>query len=128
MVGRTVPRRTASGCRVLGWVKGFEGFPRGTDPAGLDEPARQRRFESLLPYALALGLEVEWTRAFEGRVEPPAWWRGSGGQPEAGHLSRGLCAASRSLVAAMGRAPRSAVSLSRLGGGLDLGSDVGLGG
>jgi uncharacterized membrane protein len=35
-------------------------------------------FEKFLPFAMALGVEKNWSRAFQGiMTQPPSWYRGS---------------------------------------------------
>jgi uncharacterized membrane protein len=39
-------------------------------------------FEKFLPYAMALGVEHHWAKAFEGIIQnPPTWYQSYGGQP-----------------------------------------------
>jgi uncharacterized membrane protein len=76
--GIFMPSRTVSGTRMLERILGFQEF--------LDrvESDRYRRmisspemFETYLPYAMALGVEEKWARAFEEiYTEPPSWYVG----------------------------------------------------
>lgn len=74
-----MPARTLTGARLLEKVRGFEEFLQRV------ESDRFRRmitgpemFEKYLPFAMALGVEKKWAKAFEGLyTEPPAWYRGA---------------------------------------------------
>ncbi|MGW8264720.1 MAG: DUF2207 domain-containing protein [Longimicrobiales bacterium] len=76
--GIFMPARTVKGTRTLEGILGFQEF--------LDrvESDRYRRmitspemFERFLPYAMALGVEEKWARAFEDIYkEPPDWYVG----------------------------------------------------
>ncbi len=76
--GILMPARTASGTRMLEKILGFQEF------LGRVESDRFKRmitspamFEAYLPYAMALGVEGKWARAFEGiYTEPPQWYVG----------------------------------------------------
>jgi len=67
-----LPRRTAQGIQALREWTAFRNWlsaPEAITTA--DAPERFRRY---LPYAIALGVEVEWTRRFAGIVfQPPNW-------------------------------------------------------
>jgi uncharacterized membrane protein len=40
-------------------------------------------FEKFLPYAMALGVEKNWSKAFQGiMTEPPQWYRGGAFGPQ----------------------------------------------
>lgn len=76
--GRIMPARTIHGTRTLEKVLGFEEFLTRVEA---DRFARVIKtpelFEKFLPYAMALGVEQNWVRAFETIVkEPPSWYRG----------------------------------------------------
>jgi len=77
--GLVMPARTVAGARKLEEILGFREF--------LDrvEEARFRRmitspeqFERYLPYAMALGVDRKWARAFDGIYQQnPSWYVGS---------------------------------------------------
>lgn len=76
--GWFMPTRTILGSRVLEGILGFEEFLRR-----VEEPRFARviktpeMFEKFLPYAMAMGVESNWAKAFEGIYkEPPSWYRG----------------------------------------------------
>ena len=74
-----MPARTAAGSRALEGVLGFEEFLARVES---DRIARMENapgvFEKFLPFAMALGVEQKWARAFEGICQkPPDWYRGA---------------------------------------------------
>jgi len=77
--GCVMPARTAAGARALEVVLGFEEFLARVES---DRIARVEKtpamFEKFLPFAMALGVEQKWARAFEGICQkPPDWYRGA---------------------------------------------------
>ncbi len=76
--GIFMPARTVKGARVLERILGLQEFLKRV------ESDRFRRmitspemFEELLPYAMALGVEDRWAKAFEDLyTEPPDWYVG----------------------------------------------------
>lgn len=81
--GWVMPRRTVKGAKLLADAKGFEWFMRVTEKDRLafhNAPKRTpAQFEALLPFAIALGVEKEWARQFEGiELAPPEWTEGTG--------------------------------------------------
>ena len=110
--GRHMPARTAKGAREQ---KKWEAFRNYLDDLERfqDMEAAKEKFETCLPYAIALGVEKEWTRRFEAmNVPPPDWYHPpvivQGGGP--GRLPTG----------GLGGAPGKGVSLPS-GGGFSLG-------
>src|SRR5207249_7455824 len=65
--GWVMPARTAAGTQALEGVLGFEEFLARVES---DRIARVEKtpemFEKFLPFAMALGVEHQWARAFEG--------------------------------------------------------------
>jgi len=128
--GRIMPARTIHGTRTLEKVLGFEEFLTRVEA---DRFARVIRtpelFEKFLPYAMALGVEQNWVRAFETIVkEPPSWYRGGN---EAGFHPRGFVTRLNQMAARTGAvmqaAPRSSGG-SGFGGGGSSGGGFGGGG
>jgi uncharacterized membrane protein YgcG len=73
-----MPARTVLGARVRNQVLGFEEF---MNRAEKDHFARlvnsPQMFDKYLPFAMALGVEGKWARAFENIYkQPPEWYRG----------------------------------------------------
>ena len=71
-----MPRRTKTGTREYAKVRGFQEFLSRVDADRLQRVVKTpEMFEKYLPYAMALGVETEWARAFHGIYEqPPAWY------------------------------------------------------
>ncbi|MBU1348690.1 DUF2207 domain-containing protein [Patescibacteria group bacterium] len=83
MFGWFMPRRTEDGVKLLAEIKGFEWFMTVTEKDRLtfhNAPAKTpEKFMELLPYAIALGIETEWAKLFEGIDLPqPEWAEGQG--------------------------------------------------
>jgi hypothetical protein len=76
--GVFMPARTIKGTRVLEEILGFQEF---LDRVESDRFKRMitspEMFEEFLPYAMALGVEGRWAKAFEDMYrEPPDWYVG----------------------------------------------------
>jgi uncharacterized membrane protein len=76
--GSIMPRRTRTGAREYAKVQGFQEFLSRVDGDRLERVVKTPElFEKYLPYAMALGVETEWARAFHGICDqPPAWYTG----------------------------------------------------
>ncbi len=134
-----LPRPTEEGRRALDELEGLRLFLKTAESGRLNAPGAPRMsistFERFLPYAIALGLEKPWTKAFQtwlasalaaGAVYRPQWYGGrdfdSGGVAD---LGRGLVDGIASdMAAAM---PRQSASGSS-GGGFSGGGGGGGGG
>lgn len=80
--GWFMPCRTKKGVDWLAEVKGFKWFMSVTEKDRLkfhNAPERTPEvFHTLLPFAIALGVENEWAKQFEGiTIQPPEWAEGS---------------------------------------------------
>jgi uncharacterized membrane protein len=77
--GRIMPARTQQGASALEGVLGFEEFLTRVEADRFDRVIKTPElFEKFLPYAMALGVEKNWARAFESIVQTaPAWYQGS---------------------------------------------------
>ena len=77
--GRIMPARTQQGTKALEGVLGFEEFLTRVEADRFDRLIKTPElFEKFLPYAMALGVEQNWARAFESIVmTAPAWYQGS---------------------------------------------------
>ena len=77
--GRIMPARTVTGTRALEGVLGFEEFLTRVEADRFERVVKTPElFEKFLPYAMALGVETNWARAFESIVmTAPAWYQGS---------------------------------------------------
>jgi len=129
--GWFMPARTLRGAYTRCAVLGFEEF---LDRAEKDHIARLQGhpelFDKFLPYAMALGVERKWTRAFEGIYrEPPEWYRGqygSGFRPLM--LIQSLNSFTRQAGSTFTSSPRSSSGGSGFGGGGFSGGGFGGGG
>jgi hypothetical protein len=130
---RAMPQRTRKGVALRAWALGFEEFVDRVERDELDADRERNVFESLLPYAMALGVAAAWAREFEGIYQsaPPLWFHG--GTPSSSGFS--TTRFERTLSTAMGRAgtgmtaaPRSQGSSGFGGGGFSGGGGGGGGG
>ena len=70
--GVFMPARTESGTRALEGVLGFEEFLSRVEADRFDRVVKTpEMFETFLPFAMALGVEKNWARAFEGICKEP---------------------------------------------------------
>lgn len=119
--GWWMPARTISGTRELEKVLGFQEFLSRVESDRLNRLVKSPDlFERFLPYAMALGVEDRWARAFEGlSTEPPRWYSGPSGaqgfRPTA--FTNRLGAMSTQAAAVMASAPRSSGGSGFSGGG-----------
>jgi uncharacterized membrane protein len=122
--GLVMPARTLKGSRALEGVLGFEDFLGRVEADRFERMVRTPElFEKYLPFAMALGVEKRWVRAFDDICrQPPEWYRG-------GDLS-GFRASS--FVSNMGRmtsrAAAAMASSPRSSGGSGFGGGGGSGG
>jgi uncharacterized membrane protein YgcG len=122
-----MPRRTEAGARARHWALGFQEFARRVEGDRLDRAAADPRqtFETLLPYAMALGVGGEWAKKFEGIYDQaaPAWYVGH-------HVGRGFSthAFEQSLSSAMSRTSQSMTASPRSSSGSGGGGSSGGGG
>ena len=109
--GWFMPSRTTRGTRELEKVLGFREFLSRVEGDRLERMVKTpAMFEKFLPYAMALGVEDNWAKAFEGiYTQPPSWYSGPGGvhtfRPST--LTHNLGAMSTTAAATMASAPRS---------------------
>ncbi len=77
--GRIMPARTLQGTRALEGVLGFEEFLSRVEADRFERVVKTPElFEKFLPFAMALGVENNWARAFESIVTAaPAWYQGA---------------------------------------------------
>jgi uncharacterized membrane protein len=87
-------------------------------------------FEKFLPFAMALGVEETWAKAFEGIYkDPPSWYTGPGGMHtfRPSTFASNLGVMSTQAASVMASAPRSSGG-SGFGGGGSSGGGFGGGG
>jgi uncharacterized membrane protein YgcG len=109
--GWVMPARTVRGTRELEKILGFQEFLSRVEGDRLERVVKTpEMFEKYLPYAMALGVEDNWAKAFEGLFDqPPQWYSGPGGvhgfRPAA--FTSSLGAMSTQAASVMSSAPRS---------------------
>lgn len=128
--GLVMPARTLSGARALEGVLGFEEFLDRVESDRFERVVRTpEMFEKYLPYAMALGVEKNWVRAFEDIYRrPPDWYHGySHGTFHPRSFVSDLGRMSSAASTAMASSPRSSGG-SGFGGGGGGGGGFGGGG
>jgi uncharacterized membrane protein len=81
LFGRQLTAKTLVGVRTYIGVRGFQEFMNRVDADRLQRMPPDT-FEKFLPYAMALGVEERWAKAFEGIIQqPPQWYHGAGPRP-----------------------------------------------
>ncbi len=109
--GWFMPSRTSRGTRELEKVLGFREFLSRVEGDRLERMVKTpEMFERFLPYAMALGVEDTWAKAFEGiYTTPPSWYSGPGGvgtfRPSV--FTHNLGVMSTAAATTMSSAPRS---------------------
>jgi uncharacterized membrane protein len=108
--GWIMPARTARGTRELEQVLGFREFLSRVEGDRLERMATTpEMFEKYLPYAMALGVEDNWAKAFEGiYTQPPSWYSGrsAGGTFRPSSFTRDLGTMSAAAATTMASSPR----------------------
>jgi uncharacterized membrane protein YgcG len=128
--GWFMPAHTETGTRALESVLGFEDFLAHVESDRFNRMIKTpQMFEKFLPFAMALGVEKNWSKAFQGiMTEPPGWYQGGSGPvfyPV--NFTNNLSAMSTRAGSAMASAPRSSGG-SGFGGGGSSGGGFGGGG
>ena len=74
--GWFMPARTDSGTRALEGVLGFEDFLAHVESDRFNRMIKTpEMFEKFLPFAMALGVERNWSKAFANiYTQPPGWY------------------------------------------------------
>jgi uncharacterized membrane protein len=131
---QAMPKRTRKGVEARSWALGFEEFVDRVEADQLEMDRKRNVFESLLPYAMALGVAEKWARQFEGIYATggtPGWYVVGGLH----HHGFSTAAFQSSLQASMSQAaqsmqsaPRSSGSSGSGGGGFSGGGGGGGGG
>ncbi len=118
--GWLMPARTLRGARALEGVLGFQEFLTRVEADRFDRVVKTPElFEKYLPYAMALGVEKNWARAFEPiYTRPPDWYQGHwDGSFLPRTFVRDLNQMSTRTAAVMGTAPRGTGGSGFSGGG-----------
>lgn len=79
--GWFMPAHTDQGARAVEGVLGFEDFLNHVESERFNKMIKTpQMFETFLPFAMALGVEKNWSKAFQGiMTQPPQWYRGGYG-------------------------------------------------
>jgi len=133
---QAMPKRTRKGVEARSWALGFEEFVGRVEADKLEMDRKRNVFESLLPYAMALGVAEEWARQFEGIYAAAAGgapgWYVAGGSHLRGFsttaFQQSLQASMTQAAQSMKSAPRSSSSSGSGGGGFSGGGGGGGGG
>jgi uncharacterized membrane protein len=76
LIGRQMTAKSLTGARTWVHVKGFQEFMNRVEGDKL-RTLPPDTFEKFLPYAMALGVEAHWAKAFAGIIQsPPSWYTG----------------------------------------------------
>jgi uncharacterized membrane protein len=125
-----MPRRTSKGVAARRWALGFQEFASRVERERLEQPGTleqdpRHEFETLLPYAMALGVAGAWAKKYEGiyATGSPDWYVGN-------HAVMGFSTQSfeRSLSGAMSRTSTTMASSPRSSSGSGGGGSSGGGG
>src|SRR5581483_9442537 len=82
--GRLLTAKSLLGMRTYVGVLGFQEFMTRVEADRLKRMPPDT-FEKFLPYAMALGVEQRWAKAFAGIIQdPPRWYTSPGGAPPTG--------------------------------------------
>jgi uncharacterized membrane protein len=129
--GWFMPAHTQQGARALEGVLGFEDFLVHVEADRFNSMIKTpQMFEKFLPFAMALGVEKNWSKAFQGILtQPPEWYRGSSYGPGFYPMmfTNDLSSMSTRVSSVMTSAPRSSGG-SGFGGGGSSGGGFGGGG
>jgi Predicted membrane protein (DUF2207) C-terminal domain/Predicted membrane protein (DUF2207) N-terminal domain len=112
LFGRLLTATSMKGARTRVGVLGFEEFMNRVDSDRLKRMPPDT-FEKYLPYAMALGVEHRWAKAFEGIIQnPPTWYQGNWATFNTFYFVNSLGAMSQQATTAFVSAPRSSSSSS----------------
>lgn len=135
---------TLQGRKVMDEIEGLKLYLETAEKERLnmsgEPPMTVERFERLLPYAIALGVEKPWSEHFEaelarnavadasGSAYSPGWYHGRGGSFSPGRIAGSVAGAATGMSAAMVAAQPVSSSSSGSGGGGSSGGGGGGGG
>ena len=129
--GWFMPAHTEQGTRALEKTLGFEDFLAHVEAERFNRMIKTpEMFETFLPFAMALGVEKNWSKAFQGiYTQPPSWYQGSYGPNFYPYMFvSDLNAMSTQAGSVMASAPRSSGGSGFDGGGSSGGGFGGGGG
>ena len=120
LFGRQLTAKSMLGAKTRVQVLGFEEFMNRVDSDRLKRMPMDT-FEKFLPFAMALGVEHRWAKAFDGIVQnPPSWYQSSTGWGPSFNsylFVNSLNTMSQTASAAFVAAPRSSSGSSGWSGG-----------
>jgi hypothetical protein len=115
--GRLLSATSLKGARTRVEILGFQEFMDRVDADRLKRMPPDT-FEKFLPYAMALGVEHRWAKAFEGIIQtPPTWYQGDWTTFNTFYFVNSLGSMTQQTSAAFVSAPRSSSSSSGWSGG-----------
>jgi uncharacterized membrane protein len=117
--GRLLTATSLKGARTRVQILGFQEFMNRVDADRLKRMPPDT-FEKFLPYAMALGVEHRWAKAFEGIIQnPPSWYQGYGIGPNFStfYFVNSLGSMTQTASSTFVSAPRASSSGSGWGGG-----------
>jgi hypothetical protein len=129
--GWFMPAHTEQGTRALESALGFEDFLAHVEADRFNRMVKTpEMFEKFLPFAMAFGVERNWSKAFQGIcTQPPSWYQGGYGTNfYAMSFVNDLSLMSTQASSAMASAPRSSSGSGFGGGGGFSGGGFGGGG
>jgi len=118
--GWFMPAHTQAGARALEGVLGFEDFLNHVEADRFNRMIKTpEMFEKFLPFAMALGVEKNWSNAFKDiYTQPPQWYQGNFGAGFYPYMFvSNLNSMSSVAASAMASAPRSSGGSGFGGGG-----------
>lgn len=134
---------TVQGRKTMDEIEGFRMYLETAEKERLnfvgEPPMTARRFEAILPYAIALGVEKPWSQRFEGELQrnavpdadqsySPGWYRGRDFSTSGGNFGNTVSSVATGMSAAMIAAQPASSSSSGFSGGGGGGSGGGGGG
>lgn len=112
LFGRLLTATSLKGARTRVQVLGFQEFMNRVDADRLKRMPPDT-FEKYLPYAMALGVEHRWAKAFQGIIQnPPTWYQGDWTTFNTFYFVNSLGALSQQATSTFVSAPRSSSSSS----------------
>jgi uncharacterized membrane protein len=115
--GRQLTATSIKGAQTRVQILGFQEFMNRVDADRLKRMPPDT-FEKYLPYAMALGVEHRWAKAFEGLIQnPPTWYQGNWTTFNTYYFVNNLGYMTDQAISAFVAAPRSSSSSSGWGGG-----------
>jgi uncharacterized membrane protein len=117
LFGRQLTATSLKGARTRVQILGFQEFMNRVDSDRLKRMPPDT-FEKFLPYAMALGVEHRWAKAFEGIIQnPPTWYAGDWNTFNTFYLVNSLGSMSQQATSTFVSAPRASSSSSGFTGG-----------